>query len=169
MVRIDSKLDDILTSVLRRLIANVADANESNCYLSMDEDALPLDWAADFVYAVCPTGGEFDQQLMDGGGASQATSDDQLVVRVFSMTTLDQSRRDNLFLTHSTAGVIERMRQVVKALAMYDAEQVGDTEDTLLRNPLLPIRYSFGRGDGERIVGYGAIAFGYSHDWDLTT
>lgn len=164
MPRGSGKLDAILSAIVARLIAQVSGCNAATCYLCLNPDAVPSPNPGDFVYVVAPTGGEFDDALFDGGGQNQATVNAGVIVKIHSPVQLDEARHDAQFLTHSTLGVLEKSRLVMKALADWSPADGGANEIT--RNPLIPANY--GITHSQRQLGAVELTFHLTYDWDLS-
>ena len=163
MARQSGKLDEILNAIVIRLRDQISDFNSSNCYLSMDPDAIPQS-PGEFTCVVAPTSGSFEEAFLDGGGQQQCTSAGGFVAKVHSPVQLDDLGRDVEFLTHDSLGLIELMRLVLKALVAWSPKD--DLGNELTRDPLLPANFAFTRT--RRSLGAVEITFHLSHDWDLS-
>ena len=161
MARTVGKLDAILLAIQARIIDQCS-VTAASCYIALDPNDV-TNAPGDFVYVIAPASGAFDQSLMDGGGAQQATADTGVIVKIHSAVQLDEPQREEAFLTHATLGVIEKWRLLVKALTDW-APTSGS--DTLVRNPLLPAGFDIDRTS--RGVGGIQQAFTFNFDLDLS-
>lgn len=163
MARINSKLDTILLAIITRLTASVSGLAESNCYLAID-DAEIAPSASDFVCVVSPTGGQFDEGYLHGGGVQVAADFFEFDVTIYSSVQLDESYRDKVKLADATLGLIAKQRATLVALTAHD---LLSGSDTILRDPILPMSYSFGRSG--RGLAFVKQSFRLAFDWDLTS
>lgn len=166
MARGAGKFDDILLSVKRRLIAEVQGANDATCYLCLNPDDTPSPNPGSFFYVISPLSGQFLQGYLDGGGEAQATVDAGVLVRVYSPVMLDQPKRDTVFLTHATRGILERARIVLMALTNWSPMDEAE-ENELTRDPLIPSGFDIAKH--QKSLGYIDVGFRLLFDWDLAT
>lgn len=162
MARIDSRLDTILTAIVVRLAAQLDGIDANNCYLAIDDGEIAPS-AGDFVCVVSPASGQFDEGYLHGGGVSQASDFFEFDVTVYSTVQLDESYRDPVKLTDSTLGLIQKHYQTLLALTTHD---LLSGSDNILRDPILPMSYSFGRSG--RGLSFVKQTFRLAFDWDLT-
>lgn len=167
MARTNDELHTILDRIVARLIDQLPEVNEANCYYLLEPigEHLPAPSPADFVYAVAPADhGSFDAGLFDGGGQNQATVDTVITVTIWSMRDLDKLGRDQRFLGDQRLGVMPRAKLVLKALAGHDL--TDDAGNQILAQPLFPQAYHIARQ--ERNLGSIQLGFSCRFDWDLS-
>lgn len=165
MARDRAKFDEVMLAIVARLIDQVDGARAENCYLSLNPEDTPSPNPGTFVFVVSPPmAGNFDEGMIDGGGAQQATNLGDLRIGIHSPVQLDETNRDTQFLTNSTLGILETWRQVVKALTPWSP---GDAEsDPMTRDPLIPSGFVIRRKN--RSIGMVVQNFRLTFDLDLT-
>lgn len=166
MARNESTLDAILLRVVARLIDQIADANASTCYLSLDPDTLPSPNPGEIVYVVTPaSSGQFDESSLDGGGNALCVIQWPLVITIHNTAINDEVGHDAQFLTNSTRGVVGKTTGVLKALVAHDLQDASSNE--ILAEPLIPSDAAVERVPATK---RGSIQLGFSMliDWDLS-
>jgi hypothetical protein len=164
MARVDSRLDTILLAIVARLISQVSGANEASCFLTIEAGDELSGAPGDFLWLVSPMSGSFDDTALDGGGQNVATDYFDFSVTTFSTVMLDMSGQDTKAMADATLGLITKHRAVLKALTVHDLIAVGGA-DNILRDPILPRDYQFGRNG--RGLAFVRQVFRLSYDWDL--
>lgn len=166
MSRIDASLDVILDAVRDRLAANIADATDPNCFVSMDPLELYNGRPGDFYYVVSPFGGKFDEGLIDGGGQNQVTDESTIAITIHSIQNLDRPDEDQLFLSDRNLGLLPRFRQVLKVMTAADLQDKAGNEITF--EPIIPRGYEIGRERGENPTGWIQLVLKVTFDWNLS-
>ncbi|MDE2102945.1 MAG: hypothetical protein KGL39_37220 [Patescibacteria group bacterium] len=161
--RIDGKLDAIVLAILGEIQSSLATDSES-AFVSLDPDGLELSAApGQFIYVIFPSGGTFDDTLIDGGGNFQATVYATIAIRIYSFVQLDEYGRDTLWLSQNSLGISEPMRQLLKLISQADMTDVDGND--LLREPIMPVAFKTIRPSRE--IGAIEVLFQVCYDWDL--
>lgn len=154
-------LEEILQACVDRIIDQVPLATAANCYLCLDPDSVPPS-SGEFIFAVAPLSGQFEEGMWDGGGLDQATVDSGLIVKIHSPLQLDEPQRDREFLLSNTHSVLKQHRLVIKALCDPTWSPMRG-EDEIIRDPIIPGAWSITRRDR----GLGAIEQEFRLNFDM--
>lgn len=170
MPREYGKLEAILQAVVDRLVSysGLPEATEDNVYINIDPDAVTSN-PGEFVFVVAPSGGQFDEAMMDGGGQAQMTAATNIVVKCHATGQFDQAGRAKEMLANSSTGLIVIHRKLLKALSIWDPTDSGNEQT---RNPIMPGSWSYqraGGGAGQGPRSYAAVeqVFVVDFDWDM--
>lgn len=169
IVRVDSTPDLILNAFAAKLRDGVDGADEANCYVSDDPDALPTPLpGGDFCWVISPSpSGQFDSRLWEGGGIYQATVDMHIVVTVHSIAQNDEPHRAQEFFNNRSRGLFTAvMPAVLKAMLADGGDLLDASGRGLLAEPLAPADFQWQRPD--RTSGSVQLSFAVKFDWALT-
>lgn len=155
--------DEVLLSIKRRLIDVIADGTDSSVYLSSVPDELPPN-AADFMYEVAFSGGQMLDGEMAGGGVNTIHVVGAVAVTVHSTVQIDEAGRDDEYLTSGELGILPRVTQVLRALAVHDLENEGGEQ--ILAEPMRPVDAQVPSHTPRR-RGFSSVGFSVEFDWDL--
>jgi len=155
----------ILDAVIARIDSQLTEAvTADNIRLCLDWNQPPMT-AGSICFLVGPGDGLFDQDLIEGGGAAQATFKGEIIVGIYTPIQIDIAQRHDHALKDATRGLLPLWRKVVKALLGW-SPGVADSE--LTRNPLLPSQRHFvTSSDGRKWHGV-LQTFLLDYDVDLT-
>ena len=156
----------IINAVLKRLITEVAELNESNCVIPEDDDSPQIPRQSSILVAVSPMGGQFDDGWFEGGAADQCHEHSGVLVTVWSQIKLDTPGRRTSAMLEINRGLMPWKKKILKALAGH--RLLDDNGNELLTELMAPRDSRFPRrsSDGE-CVGV-AISFATDFLWDLT-
>lgn len=169
MSRTVGKLDVTLQSICDRIIAqvqlsSVAVFKAESCYLSLHPEHVGTS-PGNFTCVVCPPeAGNFDEGMMDGGGASQATMHGDIRIGIHSPVQLDELNHEANWLKNASLGIMEIWRQVLKCLTTFDPVDGSGNEQ--LRDQLMPGGFQIQRR--KKSIGYIIQNFKHVGDIDLT-
>jgi len=164
MARTKGRPADIYRSIKNRLIEQVPDCKEGNCWFSLNPQAV-VPHTGEVGFAVSPASGTFREGYYDGGGQEQLTVDGGLIVAIHSTLQLDEVQRDAALLEDSTVGLWLLAGRVLAALADPNwSPMLGDDEIT--RDPLIPASYQIVKN--EKRLGSFELHFKCNFDWDVS-
>lgn len=160
MIAIPTNHADVLTAVVARLRSELV-LSESTCFLSNTPE--PVETVNhDFFITVSPADGDFDGPTFEGAAENCLIEHAVTSVTIFVRKFMDRAEHVTAMLTDAT-GVLNRKRQVLKALAGHDLKDSGGhsllvafVEPT---KPMVPLR-------GEKI-GDCQLFFATPFQWDL--
>lgn len=160
----------ILTAIVDRLIAEIEDYNDQNCWESDD----PVPDSAPGGYEFCTVsfgGGNFPREFFDGGGHETLTESGSVIIAPTVTLTGDRPRRRRRRLTADADGrnLMNRKRLILKALFGSQWEP-ADGDKPLLRDLPSPLSCSPASDVqiGEARMLQMRITIATTFDWDLT-
>lgn len=160
----------ILSAVNARLISQVSGLTAANCFIALNPDQTPAPSAAagGFIVVVSPTSGTFDESMFAGGGGLQLTTNWGLVTKIHDTVVLDPVRKDVIFLTDTTKGILAKATAVLKALVGNGDgwSPLDASNNPMTRDPLVPTGFSIQRQEDR--IGSIEIEWKVLFDWDLT-
>lgn len=166
MARIATTPDVILKAIIKRIIAEVDSASDSNVYLSTISMELPPN-PAEVMYEIAFSHNfsSWDSEFTGAGNEGLHTQM-TLMVTISTVIQVDEVGRDFYFLTHETLGVCKRMTDVLRALSNHDL--LDDSGNQILAEPL---RLSQGQipPKDDRRRGFVTLLLECAFDWDLSS
>lgn len=154
---------EVLLSIKRRLIDVVADGTDSSVYLSSTPEELPPN-SSDFMYEISFSGGQMLDAEMAGGGVNTIHVVGEVVVTVHSTVQIDEAGRDDIYLAGEDLGIITRLTQVLRALAIDDLE--NEAGEQICAQPMRPIDTQVPSHTNRR-RGFASVGFSVEFDWDI--
>lgn len=163
--RLTSSTPDVILESIQCRIANcVAGANDSNVYLSTVPDSLPPN-SGEFVYEVYLSRGVFDQDEIAGGGRNAMHCNSDIHITIHSANQMDETGRDETFLTDPDRGVIPKATNVLNALAIHDLED--SLGQRILAHPMRPTSFVIPPKEDRR-KGFMQLTFAAAFDWGVS-
>lgn len=161
---------EVFEAAIARLRDSIDDANSQTCFLARDPDQHGAA-SGKFTYAVTPSPSvQFAPGQFDGGGVKSAEVTWYLAVTVHAPVTAlrDQGHRsEGLLLDQLDAGLFERWRLVVVALA--EQQLVGIDGLNLLNQAIIPVNADLGIAQQRARFGTMQQIFELQFDLDLET
>lgn len=166
--------DKILADVVTRLIAEIPELNDQNCWLSDQPVPITIPGGR---YAVTVTmgGGRFPHEFWASGGTDTLTEDGSLIVTPLVVSTIDRPRRkwkkisggDNS--ANRVPSLLYFKHAILSALLGGGWEPAEDGVP-LLRDMMAPLSADSPRdvAVGETIAAATQITFSTVFDWDVT-
>ena len=157
--------DVILLRVVERLKAQIADAKESNTYISTVSQELPPN-PADVMFEVSLSHNfAFDPGELAGGGSNTIHTHASVMVTIHTQIQLDEMGRDLHYLTHASLGVCKNMTRVLAALTDHDL--LNAAAQPILAHTMMPAQGQIPPKD-ERKKGFVTLIFDVDFDWDIS-
>lgn len=164
MARISTTPEVVFQAIVDLLIANIEDATEDTCYLSLDPDLIRSS-SSDFVYVVSPNAAcHFDEGLFDGGRLEQVHVTWPVAVTVHTIHNNDYPGEDGEFIGNASYGVMPPITNVAKYF--LGADPTNDAGNYILAQPIFPYSGTIDRptrSQGSMQL-YGSVEF----TWDLS-
>ena len=162
--------DLILTAIVDRLINQIAEYNDQNCWES--DDPVPLSHPGGYEFCTVSFGaGNFPHEFFTGGGAETLTEAGSVTIAPTVTLTGDRPRRRRRRLTSDTDGrnLINRKLQILKAL-FGSSWEPADGDQPLLRDLPSPVNCS---APAEVMIGEARmlqlrLTIATTFDWDLS-
>lgn len=155
-------LDTVLTAVVARIVASSSVFSADNAYIALRR---PEHWTPfteeSLAVIVYPGSGQFEGDVMGGGGTFQLWWRGTITVEVMSNLRLDEAGREKEFLTNSTYGVIKGVTEVIRALAIHTLQVSGNDVSI---DPIFPQSTSPPIQDEGNLGSY-AVDFEVSFKW----
>jgi hypothetical protein len=113
---VNTTLDVLLTAAEAKLVADNV-VTSSNCFITVKPDVIMFPPG---TYVVISPGKQVvDDHIRVGAGRDVVVIDGQMTVSIWTAVALDQSPRDDQFLTKSSLGAIVLTTSVINSLELY--------------------------------------------------
>jgi hypothetical protein len=132
--------EPILQAITARLIGQIEDYNDQNCFIS--DQAIPITLPGGRIACTVSVGsGRFPNEFFAGGGADTLTEDGSIVITPMLVINLDRPRRASRKIVDrddQTKGLLYYKWAILRALFSHPWEPTRG-EQPLLRDMLSPI------------------------------
>lgn len=159
---------EVLQAVLARVIETVEGLNQFNAFLSIEP--TPPEFPTHKLFAtVAPLDGQFDTELLDGGGIHQCLEMTGVVITVYYRTHLDKNEHSENALHLTPESLLPMKRKLLKAFTNHDLES---NSEPILSNLMQPNRSpasSTVRDESGQKISYVQLYFSTDFIWDLDT
>lgn len=157
---------DILAAIRDKLITDIADFNDSTCFLTLKPVPPLIGSAGNLFCTVCPDNSSFNEGVFEGAGEAFLEENGGAIVSVFSRIRLDRNQRATEALTNAARGLLNVYKKaVLKALA---GQQLTDADgNEILDNLLMPSGFTTPQLAEEDVIGF-SLHFHTDFDWNLS-
>lgn len=163
----------ILTSIVDRLIDQIEELDEGNCFLS--DQPVPISMPKGrYAVTVSMGPGSFPHEFFGGAGDETVVEDGSVVVTPIVVSTADRPRQKwkkitGATRTGDTPSVMYFKREILKAM-LSPGWEPHDGDQPLLRDMLSPVSADQPQDVhvGETMGVASQIKFSTVFDWDLT-
>ena len=166
--------DKILLSIVERLIDQIDDLNEANCWLS--DQPIPVSIPGGrFAVTVSMGNGNFPHEFFTGSGTETLVEDGSIVITPIVAVVSDRPRQKWRKITGptqsgDTPSILYFKHAILKALLADNSWEPSFDNVPILRDMLAPISVD-GPQDvrvGETMAAASQMRFSVVFDWDLT-
>lgn len=164
MARIATTQSTVLARVVARLIAEIDELSESNCY-EVAEPEPTVERSHNLFCQVSIGDGRYDESAIDGAGFNQVMESGLVWVTIFSRMKLDQAQHAKQALYDASRGLLTLKKSVLAALSGHDLVTEGG--DSILVNYMSPTSSTRPLKDWDKFSTV-AVAFTTDFEWNLT-
>lgn len=172
-----TRQERILFSIVDRLIDQINELNDQNCWLSDQPVPLTIPGGR-FAVTVSPGGGNFPHEFFSGGGSATLVEESHVVITPIVVNSVDRPRRswrrvagsDDADYIELTPNLLSLKRQIIKSLVASDTWEPSYSNRPILRDQIAPVSCTEPSDVslGETAAIAMQIRFSTVFDWDLS-